>query len=220
MADLALPKTYTSAEFWEFVKRPENANCFFERRHGEIVEFMPSNPIASKIAMLIGHKILSFLENNNLGDYAHVTGEQGGYDISEEDTFAPDVGVILKSRLENFPETGFAPISPDMAIEVVSPSDRAETVHQKVQTYLRNGTRLVIVVFPKSREVGIHTPEGSRTLTAEDTLDGGDVLPGFTLKVKDIFPKRMHQCVSCLMLLCFWKIYGARFASWASWNGS
>ncbi|MBX3063238.1 MAG: Uma2 family endonuclease [Anaerolineae bacterium] len=187
MADLTLPKTYTSAEFWEFVNLSENRDRMFERRHGEIVELMPSNPISSAIAVeFIFYLRLYLKDHPNL---AHITGEQGGYDISEENTFAPDVAVILKSRQPQFPREGFNPIPPDLVVEVVSPSDKAADVHNKVQIYLRNGVKIVWVAYSDSRTVAVHTPAGSRTLTAEDTLDGGEVLPGFALKVKDVFPK-------------------------------
>jgi Uma2 family endonuclease len=80
------------------------------------------------------------------------------------------------------------PVAPDLAVEVVSPSDRDARVTQNAITYLDAGTRLVWVVEPDSQTVTVYTPDlTARILRAEDTLDGGDVLPGFTLKVAEIF---------------------------------
>ncbi|RMF82539.1 MAG: Uma2 family endonuclease, partial [Chloroflexi bacterium] len=69
-----------------------------------------------------------------------------------------------------------------------SPDDSITGLREKAQYYLRNGARMVWLVFPKQRIVEIYRPEHDvEILTADDTLDGGDVLPGFSLAVRDIF---------------------------------
>ena len=71
--------------------------------------------------------------------------------------------------------------------EVISPSDRLTEVAEKVREWLNAGARMVIVVNPRDRTVQVHTPDTVVTLTESDTLDGGDVVPGWRLPVADIF---------------------------------
>ena len=66
-----------------------------------------------------------------------------------------------------------------MAVEVVSPTDRLTRVADKVQDWLEHGTLMVIVVNPRNRTAQVHTPDGVIELTETDTLDGGDVVPGW-----------------------------------------
>ena len=178
-------KLYTSDEFWEFSNLPENQNRFFERVRGEIIEVSPSNTYSSAVAMLIGHHLLMFIQGKNLG---YGTGEQGGYDLPEETTYAPDVAYISKERQAELPYRGFTRAAPELAVEVVSPGNTASEINRKVLDFLGAGKQLVWVVYPDTRTVNVHTSAGSRTLREDDTLDGGDVLPGFRLRVRDIFP--------------------------------
>ena len=82
---------------------------------------------------------------------------------------------------------GYWPEAPDLAIEVISPTDRYTEVNEKVADYLAAGTRMVVVVNPRNRTVNVHTPGNTLTLTISDTLDGGDVVPGWQMPVADIF---------------------------------
>jgi Uma2 family endonuclease len=175
------PKLYRSNEFLALESLPENAGRILELVNGEIVEKLPSFK-PSKLAMRIGHFLLSFAD-----DLGHVTGADGGYVMSETDVFNPDVGYISKKRLPVLPERE-VPVPPDLAVEVKSPTDTKRALRLKVERYLAAGTRLVWLVFPEERVVEVYTPsEDVHTVGIDGLLDGGDVLPGFTLKVKDIF---------------------------------
>ena len=101
----------------------------------------------------------------------------------------PDVAFVRSDRLppEELRE-GFMPLAPDLAVEVLSPSNRTGEMAEQVELYLRGGARLVWVVQPRRRVVTVHAPgREAITLHEGDTLDGGEVLPGFTLPVADIF---------------------------------
>ena len=101
----------------------------------------------------------------------------------------PDVAFVRADRLPPVEEReGFMPLAPDLAVEVLSPSNRAREMAEKVELYQRGGVRLVWVVQPRRRAVTVY-PLGSdpRTLHETDSLDGGDVLPGFRLPVADLF---------------------------------
>jgi Uma2 family endonuclease len=82
---------------------------------------------------------------------------------------------------------GSVPEMPDLAVEVKSPDDSLKLLRDKAHYYLANGTRLVWLVIPEKRLVEVYTPDDEQILTEEDTLSGEDVLPGFTLPVRDIF---------------------------------
>jgi Uma2 family endonuclease len=79
-------------------------------------------------------------------------------------------------------------VIPDLVVEVVSSSDRPLEVAEKVRMWLDAGVRLVWVVYPTRQIVEEHRPQQAPvTLTASDQLDGGDVVPGFTLPVARVF---------------------------------
>ena len=84
--------------------------------------------------------------------------------------------------------TGYAEVLPDLVVEVASPSNSHWELNDKALMWLRYGVRLVWVVHPDTRSVDMHREgERVRTLVDDDTLGGGDVLPGFTCSVNDIF---------------------------------
>lgn len=181
-------KLYTSDEFWDFVQQPENIDKLWERIDGEIFELMATNPYCSSVAGEIYFHFKSYLRQNPI---AHATVADGGYDISEDDTFAPDVAVILKSRQPSLPKTGFNPIPPDIAVEVISPSDvksRKARIDTKLEKYKTARVPLLWLVYPERREVAVYRLDREvQVLGIEDALDAGDILPGFTLLLKDIF---------------------------------
>ena len=175
-------KRHTLQEFEALVDLLENADRLFEFIGGEIIE-VPSNAYSSEVAARILTFIGMYLLQNKIG---HVTGEHGGYVVGE-DRYAPDVAYISKARQAELDRTGYNPIPPELAVEVVSPSDRENLMLQKVANYMAVGT-VVWVVRPNVQEVEIYAPgQPVRLLTTSDILDGGDLLPGFTLAVKDIF---------------------------------
>ena len=118
-------------------------------------------------------------------------GAETGFKIAADpDTVrAPDVAFVRRERI---PEAGipknFWEIAPDLAVEVVSPGDTYDEVDEKVNDWLDAGTRAVWVVNPRKRLVSVYRSVKDVTiLTEEDVLDGGDVLPGFSCKVSEIF---------------------------------
>lgn len=102
---------------------------------------------------------------------------------------SPDVAFISHERLVgNERPEGFFAVAPDLAVEIVSPSDRTYELDEKVQTWLQAGTRLVWVINPKPRTITVYAADQRPIiLRAADQLDGGDVLPGFTIRVADLF---------------------------------
>ena len=117
-----------------------------------------------------------------------LTGEPGFVLATDPDTVpAPDVAFVRAERLEAA-ERGFYRGAPDLAVEIISPSDRYTEVEEKVATWLEYGTRMVIVVNPRRRALAVHrSATVVRHLTIDDRLDGEDVVPGWGVAVRDLF---------------------------------
>ncbi len=177
----------TQADFEAFIHLPENLDRTFELVGGEIIE-VPSNPFVSKIAAKIILFLGMYLLNNDSG---HVTGEAGGYRVNGE-LYAPDVAYISYARQPELAHKGYNPNPPEIAVEVISDADSRDeqaTLRRKLANYLAAGV-LVWVVNPYDRFIEVYLPGKPVVVLDENgTLDGGEILPGFTLPVKDIFPK-------------------------------
>lgn len=172
----------TPQQFNEFIALPEHAEKRFEYIGGEPVE-VPSNLLSSHIAALIMIAMGIYLKTNNIG---RLTGEAGTYTVGE-DRYAPDVTFVSYDRLPELSYQGYGTIAPDLAVEVISPTDNPHHVNRKIINYLNAGT-WVWVVYPAAQEVHVHVPGQKPYIVSDNgTLDGGDVLPGFTLPLSEIF---------------------------------
>ena len=102
---------------------------------------------------------------------------------------APDVSFVAKDRLPaGPPPEGYVPIAHDLAVEVVSPSNRWTEVAAKVRDYLDAGTSLVWIVDPPARTVTVHWAGAAWIVRGEDdALDAEDVVPGFRIRVGSLF---------------------------------
>jgi len=185
--DYPAERLYTVEEFWDFLELPENQDRKFELINGVIVEAMSPGFQHGVVVLDIGSFMRVFVRQNDLGEVAV---EVDHYLPPDKfNTRRPDVEFISKARLGTFDPTQYVPLMPDLAVEVKSPSNTPEELRQKAAYYLQNGVRLVWLVFPDTQTVFVHTPDNpaGKKFGMEDTLDGGDVLPGFTLALKDIF---------------------------------
>ena len=181
-------RIYTAEEFWQIVNETDD-DIRLELVEGIIIEMPPSSPINTIIAGRILAFVFNFVEENDLG---YVSGADGGYTLSPAHVRVPDVAFISKARLPEIPEQ--FKDAPDLVFEVISPSESARKVNDKTQLYLSSGVRMVVNVYPEDQVVEVWKSTGDggmqvHTLTIEDVFDGGDVLPGFKLPVKKIFPK-------------------------------
>jgi Uma2 family endonuclease len=123
----------------------------------------------------------------NLG---HVSGADGGYKVGTNSTLIPDVGFVSREHVPELSGSIFT-VALDLAVEVISPSETQRKVLAKVQDYLRLGTKLIWAVYPEENVVDVYRPADDgvivQTVDLNGTLDGGDVVPGFKLAVKEIF---------------------------------
>ena len=101
----------------------------------------------------------------------------------------PDASVVRTERMIGIdPNEGFMPIPPDLAVEVISPGDRAYDMAVKVEEYLKNGFKLLWIVYPNTKTVAIHRADGSVSLLHEqDEISGESALPTFRCKVAEFF---------------------------------
>lgn len=175
-------KDSTVEAFERFAELPQNRDKKLEWLDGEIIE-VPSNPYSSKLAIRIAPPLLNFVDQHDLG---HVTGEQGGYIVAGA-RLAPDVAYISKTRQPELETQTYNPNPPDLAVEVISPSDEPDVLDRKLKKYIEAGV-LVWVFDPSNRRVRVYTPDQREQVIEENgMLDGGDVLTGFKLALKDVF---------------------------------
>ena len=120
-----------------------------------------------------------YVQARNLG---RVLAETGFVLATNPDTVrGPDISFVRRERVPDPIPRGFARFSPDLAVEVLSPDDRPGKVLEKVADYLSAGTQLIWVVDPDRRQARVYRADGTMvTVGANESLDGEDVLPGFT----------------------------------------
>ena len=170
-----------------------------ERAHEGRFEFVDSHwiekPSMGANADRIASKLLAKLENHAEAEsLGQVFGAGCGYQCFEHERRRvryPDVSFIRAARLpeDEVPE-GHVRIAPDLAVEIVSPNDKAYNVEERLTDVLRAGVPLVWHIYPSTRHVMVFRQGPNCTRLSEaDTLDGEDVLPGFTCKIADLFPK-------------------------------
>jgi len=153
---------------------------------GEMIELSPTAGLSGGIAGEVFALLRNYVRANNLG-WAFPP-ETGFILFSDRQTVrSPDAAVVLRARLVERPNS-FIPLAPDLAVEVLSPSDRMADAMSKITMYLQAGVRLVWLVDPATLTVIVFRQDAApKTLEATDTLDGGDVLPGFSVPVAEIF---------------------------------
>ena len=154
---------------------------------GELIMMSPAGSRHGAIAAAMAAILRNFVMPQHLGV---VMGAETGFKIaSNPDTVrAPDAAFVRAERIAGDLPQGFFPGAPDLAVEVLSPDDRASEVLAKVADWLAAGCRMVWVVDQKSRAVAVYHGSGrSVTLKAADTLTGDDLLPEFQVSVGSIF---------------------------------
>ena len=172
----------------EDLARLPDDGCQYELVKGVLRRMAPASFRPSNVAMRIAIEIGAYAKEHGLGE---LTGADGGYILERgpDTVLAPDVAFVRAERLPSAAEQEhFAPIAPDLAIEVVSPSDRMRKVNEKVDHYLAAGVPLVWVFHPRRRTVTVRRPnQPPHVLREGDELDGEDILPGFRLPIADVY---------------------------------
>lgn len=171
------------AEFEAFLALPENRERLFELVEGEIVEKMPTQ-LHAWIAAVLTQALMNFLRVNPIG-WILIEARYGLPDDKENDLI-PDLSFVRKER-GPLVERGAAPYMPDLAVEVQSPDDSLLKMADKAAYYLARGTRMVWLIYTHKQIVEVLTPDARELLNIDETLTGGDVLPGFSLPLRELF---------------------------------
>ncbi len=143
--------------------------------------------IESRIALVIGASLLNFVGPRKLGT---VLGADGMLRLVPGLVRVPDVSYFARGKLTRakYGATPVAPLAGDLVVEVVSKSNTKAEIARKLTEYFAAGSRLAWVVEPKPQTVRVHTaPDEFVVLGLKDWLDGGAVLPGFRLAVRELF---------------------------------
>ena len=158
--------------------------------NGEVVEMAPVGGIHGQISSRISRRLAEHVERHVRGEV--LVGDVGfvlNLPSDPERVRAPDVAFVSRDRLPGgrLPE-GFLSGAPDLAVEVLSPTDNPLEVQQKIRDYLEAGARLVWLIAPQAKTVTVYRADGSaRLLREQDHLEGEDVLPGLRIHLGEVF---------------------------------
>ncbi|MBI4572243.1 MAG: Uma2 family endonuclease [candidate division NC10 bacterium] len=158
--------------------------------NGEVKEMAPAGGVHGQIVVRTCAWLGGHVREHGGGEV--VAGDVGfvlNLPADPERVRAPDVAFVSVQRLPGgrLPE-GFLSGAPDLAVEVLSPTDNPVEVQQKVRDYLESGARLVWIIAPQARAVTVYRADGSaRLLREQDTLEGEDVLPGLGIPLAELF---------------------------------
>ena len=170
----------------ELLQMPDDGYRY-ELVRGELIQMAPPGLRHGRFTSHIARRLGNHVEAEDLGV---VYSETGFILESDPDTVrAPDASFISRERLDEVGETdGYWPGAPDLVVEVISPNDRYTEVEAKVAEWLAAGTRMVIVVNPRRRSVRVHrSPTDVDDLVEGDAIEGGNVVPGWTMPVSGLF---------------------------------
>jgi Uma2 family endonuclease len=167
---------------------PDNGSMRYELDEGRLISLSPSASLSAIVALNVGSEMRAFVKQHNLGV---CFGSEGGFKLaSDPDTVrAPDVSFVRSERIpkDGIPRRGFWPGAPDLAVEVLSPTNRPGEMWRRIGDLLNAGTRLIWVIDPERRTAFVIRPGGETRLIGDDgTLEGEDVLSGFSLPLRDV----------------------------------
>jgi Uma2 family endonuclease len=179
---IAAERRFTAADLLEM----ENGS-HYELLDGQLKERTVSRE-SSKVNLRLGGKLVAYVDDYGLGTaYDSELGIRIFPD--PERTRRADLSFLRADRVPPG-DSGFLVVSPDLVVEVVSPSDHMSEVRAKVAEWLSAGVRLVWVVLPEAREIHVYRANGHpEILTSEDHLEGDDVVPGFHVPVAGLFAR-------------------------------
>ena len=155
----------------------------YEYIKGELIPMPPTSVEHGYISVNLSSLLHFYVRENQLG---RVLISDTGFRIGEQ-VLMPDIAFLASARIPDDPSKA-SPIPPDLAVEVVSPTDVLYRVEEKVFAYLDAGTQLVWVLKPRSKTVTVYRSETDITLlTRNDTLTGENVIEGFSCQVAELF---------------------------------
>ncbi len=185
----------TEAADWtvDMLERLTDDGWLYELVEGRVVRMPPPGPNQGLYESRIDRRLGAYVEEHNLGET--YVGETG-WDLARRGerkgtVLASDVAVVRAERLPLPPPRRgktYPPIAPDLVVEIASPMQSRADMSAKAQLWLDRGVRLVWVVLPDEAEIDVwtHGATEPRTLSGDDELDAGDVVPGFRMPVREM----------------------------------
>jgi Uma2 family endonuclease len=177
--------TTTPVMSWEAFEQLPDDGMHYEIIEGELITLPPPKSRHSLVASNTFKELLP-LEESGLGRVM----PEAGYKLSHDPPtwIQPDVSFLRKERVQATAPDGYFLEAPELAVEVVSPSESARTLNRKVKALLAAGARAVWVVYPDDLQVRVYLPDGtSFSRGVNDTLSAPDLLPGWELPVAKLF---------------------------------
>jgi Uma2 family endonuclease len=191
MLMLTEQKLYTADDLWALQQQPEHQRKRYELSEGRLIEMSPASYKHGKFGNRLNSRMALYADEHGLGTVSMAeTGFILDYGFRDRPSIvrAPDIAFVRAEREAGLiVGDGFFPGAPDLAVEVMSPNDLESEIEAKIYQYLAYGTRQVWVLYPKDQTIHMRALSDHRVLGMDDTLDGGDVLPGFRIPVRDIF---------------------------------
>lgn len=174
----------------EFLKLPDPPNGQKQELvRGEVITMPGPGFLHGLTCSKIVRRIGNFTDERDLGWV--VSNDTGVITERDPDTVrGPDIAFWKKDRVRE-PMVGYAPVAPDLAVEVLSPSNTSKQIREKIEEYFACGVAMVWVVAPEDRTLTIYrTPEQGLLLHDQKSVlvNGDDVLPGFECRVADLLP--------------------------------
>lgn len=180
----------TEKKVWtdeEFMALPQDGHRY-EIVNGELVDMGNSGALHGYICSLLLAALASYVLPKKLGV---ILDSSTAFKMKNGNRRSPDISFFAKERLQGMTElpSGFLDGAPDLAVEVLSPGNTVEEMHDKLVEYFENGTRLAWIIHPSEHYVLVYrsAQEPDRLLKSVDSLDGEEVIPEFTLPVADLF---------------------------------
>jgi Uma2 family endonuclease len=173
--------TKTLLTIEQFIPLFESKDTFCELVEGEVVHVSPGVFLHNRVRDRILRILADFVERHSLGT---VVSEQPFHLFGNTVRF-PDIAFVQAGR--ELPLRGFPKGAPDLAIEVISPSNTPREMDRRVSDYFAAGCKRVWLVYPEDREVYIHGLSGITRRIAGDLLEERELLPGFSAEVSKLF---------------------------------
>lgn len=180
-------RLYTVEEFEQIADSPENADRLLELINGEIVE----KPMPTEEHSIAAGNIFAAAWNWNTQHKLGRVHMEVRYRKPEDEHNARIPDIAFSSAKRPLVKQGSVPEMPDLAVEVLSPDQSLKELREKARYFIANGTKLVWLVIPEKRLIEVYAPDDEQVLDETDTLTGGDVLPGFSMPVRDVFADPM-----------------------------
>jgi Uma2 family endonuclease len=177
------PKAWTDEAFMALPKDEGP----YEFVNGEVIHIGNSGMEHGNIGMFLGGAIEIYVRSKKLGATCD---SSTAFTMKSGNKRSPDVSFVSRERLQGLKRLpkGYFQGAPDLVVEVISPSNTFEEIHNKLVEYFESGCRLAWVVHPDEQWVLVYDrPQPDRLLKGSDPLEGESVIPGFTLPVAELF---------------------------------